>query len=837
MKILNKLTIKHLKENKKRTIVTIIGIILSTALMCGIGLLFSTIRQNSIDMIISENGLYHSKVNVDSNKMDLISKNDDIKNYMYKSSLGYAYVDSKNDYKPYVNLYSASDNYLNSLILLEGNYPENENEVVISEHLIKNGNVNYKIGDKIKLDFGTRISDGVVLTDENSYQVIITDDDKEVLEELTNLKTYEFKIVGIVKRDVLEPYQSPGYSIFTKNIPSSAYTTYITYKKIKDTYKNTDKIVANLGITGEYSKYENNNELLSMYGVSNYGNVISSLNQVIIIILSLVMIACVIVIYNSFAISVMERKKQFGLNASIGATKKQIRYTVFFEAMIVGIIGIPLGILSSYIGIGVLLKLVNYLLPNIFSAPLKLVTYPTFILIPIIFIIITIFLSSLLPAYFASKISPIEAIRQNDDIKIKSKKIKSPKIIRKIFKVEGDLAYKNIKRNKKKYRVTIISLFISIVLFISFSALIKYGIEGSINFTELPSYDYLVDISAPTKLDVVTNKVNEIISNDKVEDYTLFSNKYFELSNIDGVINEKYKNSDDYIKDPSIILMGLDRKNYDKYKNKLKVDSDKTFVINKSSFIKYTNNSRKQISYKMFESISKIDIKLEDDKNYTFDNIYLTLDLPYGVDYSSNDTIILIVPIDTYGDLFGDSYYRTICLSGSKLDEVKKIVADLDKENKVHANIYDVGEELKLMTNIVLVIKILLYGFISLVTLIGVTSVLNTINTSIKLRRKEFAVLRSIGLTPHGFNKILFFESLFFGLTSLIYALPISILIVYLFHIAMSDVVTFSTLLIPYKSIFISIIGVFIIVIISNYYASIKIKKENILDAIREENI
>ena len=104
------------------------------------------------------------------------------------------------------------------------------------------------------------------------------------------------------------------------------------------------------------------------------------------------------------------------------------------------------------------------------------------------------------------------------------------------------------------------------------------------------------------------------------------------------------------------------------------------------------------------------------------------------------------------------------------------------------------------------------------------------------LRRKEFAMLRSVGLTPHGFNKILFFESLFFGLKSLIYGIPVSIGINALISKSIGRV--FNTgMIIPWDSLIISVIGVFIIVIIAMNYASKKIKKENILEALREENI
>ena len=143
---------------------------------------------------------------------------------------------------------------------------------------------------------------------------------------------------------------------------------------------------------------------------------------------------------------------------------------------------------------------------------------------------------------------------------------------------------------------------------------------------------------------------------------------------------------------------------------------------------------------------------------------------------------------------------------------------------------------MQMQKNLLLVIKILMYGFIALVTLIGVTSVFNTINTCIALRRREFSVLRSIGLTKKGFNKILYFESLFFGLKSLLYALPVSLFVVYLIYMSMADVVS-NGFMIPWTSIIIAVISVFIIILLSMLYSSSKIKKDNILEQIIDENI
>ena len=855
MKILNNLTIKHLKANKKRTIVTIIGIILSTALMVGIGLLFSTVRDNSVKMIIDNNGDHHVAIEVEKNKLDFISKNDSVSKYKYKSSLGYSlYEGITNEYKPYINVLTASKEYLEDLKLIEGRLPNNENEIIISEHLETNGEVKLNVGDKIKLNIGDRISKEGILLGDSPYAFEYTCDENNVCtenvdektESLINTKEKEYTIVGIIKRDILEDYSNPGYSAFTVSEPSEMLMVYVNYKNVKDTYKNSQIIAQNLGYkhvndSNYYHEVNYNDNLLAFSGVSNYSNMIDSMAWVIIIILSLVSIACIIVIYNSFAISVMERKKQFGLFSSIGATQKQLRHTVFFEAFIVGIIGIPLGVASAYLGIGIVLMIVNKLLPNMFDFPLALATYPLFIIIPIIFMIITILVSAFLPARSASKVSPIEAIRLNDDIKIKSKKLKTPRII-KLFGVEGEIAYKNMKRNKKKYRITIISLFISIVLFVSFSSLLKYGLTSAYDFTELPKYEYAASFSSDKK-ESIDSIINQVLKIDGIKKYSVYNQTNFLTDNND-YFNKEVLDMENTTNDRiSVNVLSLDNKSYEEYKKQIGLSTDQPILLNTYSYIEYTNNSRKQITVTPYNKISSLEIKTYDEKNnFKLDNIYSTNILPFGIEETYLGIMTIIVNEETYNKLkIDDNYYSSMYLLADNYDEFDKLLDSESKENILtdDVNVYTINikKELQLLSNIVFVIKLLLYGFISLVTLIGVTSVINTINTSIALRKKEFAVLRSIGLTPRGFNKMMLFECLFFGLKSLLYGLPVSFIVIYLFHLSFNGIVSFDSMLIPYGSILMAIFGVFIIVLISMWYATIRIKKDNILDAIREENI
>lgn len=862
MNILNKLTIKHLKMNKKRTIVTIIGVILSTALMVGIGLLFSTFRDYMIDETISYSGDYHTEFSrVDQDKFSLITNNIKVKDYFYSKHLGFANLENgTNEYKPYLDILAVSDNYFDELNLIDGRMPENDSEVVISNHIETNGGVKYNIGDTLELNIGERYFEGESIDEVSPNNDSFMPDEYLELEE-----TKKYKVVGVVERSHYEPFSSSGYRIFTKLTTTDTdkkLDVYVHFKNVKDTYKVSEDIAKQLGYENVgidnvfYREVNYNSSLLALYGVSQYDNMLEGISGILMIVLGLVSVGCIIVIYNSFAISVMERKKQFGLFSSIGATKKQLRKTVLFEAFIIGLIGIPLGLLGGFLGIAIVIKIMNYLIGS--ELTFKLVAYPVFIIIPIIFMIITILVSAFIPARRASKITPIEAIRLNDDIKIKSKKLKTNKLVKKIFGIEGELALKNIKRNKKKYRITIISLFISIVMFITFSSFIDY-IFGSVNdIAFIPDYDIEIYLPKENGLPLKNNVdiIDSILKHEQVDRSVLMASSIDITSTSDfskistNEYNDRFVNAtikENGYTDLNLVVVTND--DFHKYLKELGYTNEKPILFNIMKGVEYTNNSRKTYEIKKYNSTSMpIDLcKLEynEDNEEFINNCYAKVDDYYLADkdlFGSFDFIsyepTLIISEDMTDYYQNNSFNVHIKIAAKKYDKLDKMIEDLPNEVKSHEiNYYNFTEEMKLVKNATLVVKILVYGFICLVTLIGVTSVFNTINTSIALRRKEFAMLRSVGLTPHGFNKILYFESIIFGLKSLLYSLPVSIVLVMLVHVSMSNIMDFNHLMLPIKSIIIAIIGVFIIVLITMMYASNKIKRENILEAIREENI
>ena len=181
MKILNHLTLKHLSMNKKRTLVTIIGIVLSTALMVGIGLLVSTFLSAMQKDASRYTGPYYASfLNVTNNDAEAIKANVNIDAYYSYGVVGYSVVESDNFYKPYLYVVSGNENILKKEDLTEGRLPLNDEEIILPNHL---ENKKYKLNDTITLDIGVRQLDDEEVIDNNiSLRVLYDEENHKWLE-------------------------------------------------------------------------------------------------------------------------------------------------------------------------------------------------------------------------------------------------------------------------------------------------------------------------------------------------------------------------------------------------------------------------------------------------------------------------------------------------------------------------------------------------------------------------------------------------------------------------------------------------------------------------------
>ena len=166
--------------------------------------------------------------------------------------------------------------------------------------------------------------------------------------------------------------------------------------------------------------------------------------------------------------------------------------------------------------------------------------------------------------------------------------------------------------------------------------------------------------------------------------------------------------------------------------------------------------------------------------------------------------------------------------------ELQNEIANIDYDN--NGNIYNFEEQERANNNLSLIISIFLYGFIAVISVIGITNIFNTIATNMALRGREFAILKSIGMTDKEFKRMINYESFIYGLKALIFGLPVGVLLSYLIY-NITGTVYEQEYHLPLRAIIISIIFVFVIIFITMQYSARKTKNQNIIETIRKENI
>ena len=751
--------------------------------------------------------------------------------------------------------------------LKDGRFPSNDKEIVLSEESLKKSNK--KIGDSISFNIGKRVDE-----DGNSREGDLLAYENE---KIINATKKDFKIVGTIEK--------PGFEWNG----SDAVVTGITYLDINNIDKNQDvnvsisvnkpteiyeiapKIAKNLGlklkdVSGDnYNNkqgihYENlsfNEHLLRLQGASVYSNINNSIYMIIIIVTVLVVICTIATVYNAFSISISERKKQFGILNSIGATKSQIIKLVFIEAFIVSVIAIPIGIVCGTISIDLVFRFIQRFFENSFIADMNLrVVYNPYIIIgSILIVLITIGISAILPAITAAKISPLEAIKNSSNLKIG--KVKDSKIVRFIFKTEGVLAYKNLRRNKKKFRITLFSLIISVVIFISFSGFMKLFIKANQVQSSQMNYDLYLYKNGFAEDDKFINELKKVkgIENFSINnEYSIGTNvgenninkgykelieKYFTKENKNDEVVYNFSNSLFFFPgDEAISKLKLKTGKFDK---ETAIKENGIILRNKSYYEELGKKGDVSLTnYKVGDIIDAYEIGY-DEKNdkEIIETVKLkvlatTEDLLPG-QLSSSYMGLDFITYDEVGQKLGFNINKgRMYISTNKEENTRKAIKEIAEKYGYTVN--DEIEYARKNEQSMMAMKVFVYGFVSVISLVSITNIVNTISTNINLRKRELAIIKSIGVTPSGFNKMIYLESLLYGALSLIYGIPIGMGITILMNKTLGDVINLG-MVIPWNAIIISFVGIFIITFIASYIPMKKINKENIIDSIRQESI
>lgn len=949
MNLMKTLTLKNLKLNRKRTIVTIVGIILATALLSALVTLVSSFQYSMIEYQKQKGGDFHVKFsNVKMSELSEFKNNRNIESTFETMGMGFAKLDGcKNEDKPYAYVMATDEAGFERgcFKLIEGRMAKNEDEIVIPRHLKTNGRIDIKVGDEITLDVGKRYDSNTegVISENSAYE--------NEAETLTDTVTKHYKVVGIMERPGygMEDYSAAGYTFVTysdelaaidngtKSEASEADTTLTVYSRYtKKALRNKDAVTADIiGVdeklfekanksSVEMSAEESDRFLKEMenakYDIYMNGYLISyecvfpidgtfkALFTVAAVVALIIILTSVYCIKNSFNISITEKIRQYGMLASVGATRRQIKSSVKTEAAMLGVVGIPVGTMSGILASLILVKVVNALSAGWLNFALSFHTSLPALILAVIMSIATIYFSATGSARRAAKVTPLEAIRNTKEIKIKSAKLKTPAIIGRIWGIGGVISYKNIKRNNKKYRTTVTSIVICSVTFI----VISYFMSMAFSRVGMSyaSTDYNIGINMSCKKDLDIEKLSKLLSGiEGAEDYLVGAGYDFDVSKPEYTkeygeyCGQLYDDSEDVSQE--FLITVLDDKSYDKYASDagIKNAAAGAILVNKGTFDVYNENSSKYVKkemelykykagdtiecgYNVYDDASSDDNAAEgdtesstDDNNAveggtessTEDNsgyvdeetinkgVRKTVDVTIaGVTdkvptcYNGyGNTSLLFMNQKGFESLWADGKSGNEFKPGNAIysayvvaenaDEYQDTFEKETEENPEYSQISfyvsNLDKEMRDEKSLFTLLGVFAYGLIVVIALIGITNIINTLSTGMELRSREFATLRSIGMTDKQFSEMVRLESVFISVKALVIGVPLGILISYLLCVMMNrmdDAIIYEP---PYKAIILCILVVIMLIYAIMKLSMTKLRHNNIIETIKNENL
>lgn len=948
MNLMKTLTLKNLKLNRKRTIVTIVGIILATALLSALVTLVSSFQYSMIEYQKQKDGDFHVKFsNVKMSELSEFKNNRNIESTFETMGMGFAKLDGcKNGDKPYAYVMATDEAGFEKgcFNLIEGRMAKNEDEIVIPRHLKTNGRIDIKVGDEITLDIGKRY-------DSNTESVIWENIAYEhEAETLTDTVTKQYKVVGIMERPGygMEDYSAAGYTFVTysnelaaidngtKSEVNEADTTLTVYSRYtQKALRNKDAVTADIiGVDEKLFEKANNSSvemsaeesdrflkemenakydiyinryLISYECVFPIDGTFKALFTVATVVALIIILTSVYCIKNSFNISITEKIRQYGMLASVGATRRQIKSSVKTEAAMLGVVGIPVGTMSGILASLILVKVVNALSAGWLNFALSFHTSLPALILAVIMSIATIYFSATGSARRAAKVTPLEAIRNTKEIKIKSAKLKTPAIIGRIWGIGGVISYKNIKRNKKKYRTTVTSIVICSVTFI----VISYFMSMAFSMVGMSyaSADYNIGINMSCKKDIDIEKFSKLLSGiEGAEDYLVGAGYDFDVDKpkytkeYGEYCRQLYDDSEDVSQ--MFLITVLDDKSYDKYASDagIKNAAAGAILVNKCTFDVYNENSSKYVKkemelykykagdtiecgYNVYDDASSDDNAAEgdtesstDDNNAveggtessTEDNsgyvdeetinngVRKTVDVTIAgvtdkvpIGYKGYSNTLLFMNQKGFESLWGDgkngneikpgyaSYSAYVVAENADeyQDTFEKETEGNPEYSQISFYVSNLDKQMRDEKSLFTLLGVFAYGLIVVIALIGITNIINTLSTGMELRSREFATLRSIGMTDKQFAGMVRLESVFISVKALVIGVPLGILISYLLCVIMNRMDGAIIYEPPYKAIILCIVVVIMLIYAIMKLSMTKLRHNNIIETIKNENL
>lgn len=848
--ILTKLTLTTMRKNRNRTLSTSVGIILSVFFMTVIVLLASSLSMSMVTAATNKYGSWHvMSKEFTGNMIDDMKTNKIIQDSAYIDSLGYMQIsEPQNTNKPYIHIAETSKNITNFIIcdIKEGRFPETDNEIVVTSQFLKSYPA-FSMGSEIEIDIGQRLSNASnsVLEQNASY----LGNDKEHIQASGNKKVYH--IVGIVDRIPTIEYDfSPGYTFITFN-------TTTTYKNFSKTYLKLQNLPDSLDRVNDYLSSEKiiyNSELLSYLGVTGSENLQDMIFKIVVALIAIVGFSAFILINNSLVTASDERSKQFGVLLSIGMTRIQTILMYLLEVIIIGVISIIAGV---SIGIGFVFSAFQWICKLIIQASyldlaLKIDLNILYLLMVALITFIILMVAAIINALRCIKGSVISKVKRNKEIKIRNQKSKN-----KSANVEWSIITSSFKRYNKKYRYALISLLLSVVLFVVAGSFESYANKYIEEMLPTVDYDIRVIVHQNDFNAIINDQYNTITQISEISNSGWISYASAGLVQLDGleiddnlkkyilshdidklkinyafISNEHFidlckrenKDSNDYFAKDGRVLM------YDNLSYRIdgEICSFPLFQGNSATFPLCYMNKQQWDDYNTTGNLqgNYTNILLKADR-VTKSNLQMELST-----LKNSNGIFVIIPIDMLSEFSNDLPVEAeMYFSALDYKTAQNKIEQLSNESDWNIAVETIAERYEKEKNTYAMYDIFVVVFSIMVSLVSIINAFNAVYSNLMKRRREFAVLQSIGISEKGFNKLIVYECMFLCgvVTSAATVLSLLLSLLLSFSFPLTQYVYF----VPLKHLLIATLCLIIVIFISMIKPATLIKKQNVIETIK----
>lgn len=855
MKIINKLTWRHLWANKKRTVITLFGIIISVAMVTAVFTSVESLMNTMGEITASYDGAWHAKYNeLKSKDVQTLAKQKNVKAIGLSMDLGE--ISSKADSdssKSRTDVLACNQNLFTiySMKPATGRLPVTARELLVTKSFITRNDLKWKVGDTVTLPFTTYSADPQV-------------------EPETAQRTYT--ICGILEND----NQLTGfYSAFCglDDTVTDAMGTYIAHVQFAPLGSNTPKdikaaakAVYGKAVNSDWSDlYTIHTDYLMYNGVQMSDGITRALYGFVAVILLIIILASVFMIYDSFAVSYQQRARYLGMLASVGATRVQKRGSVYFEGFILGCIGIPIGILCGIGGIAVTLRALSdsfmktVMVATGDSIRLHAVVDWKIIVFSVLISALTIFISAWIPAHRASKITPIEALRQTNTVKVKkAKKLKTSRLRQKLFGFEDVLAVKNYKRNAKRSRTVVFALAVSVILFLStanFTGMLTNALDNEYDGMSFDVYESVNSSNGPLSVDLVEKLNKEVSRMPGIESMRICADNEMMVDGLDKQLTAEAKKAN---MDRSVYVLGVDNDTFAALAKEAGIDpsvcqDDKIptgILINR---VHVATEKKQSLVLNPLQgslagqTLTGSMVGYNSEGNELYAKYTAKVAAQMNKEASNLGSFMhptLVVPMHSYlvhfpSVLAEDNIvsYARYYITAQDHDRVYTQVSDLLSDTKgISHTGYDAAAQAETMRALRIVVMTFGYGFITLITLISVMNIINTISSGMEERRREFAMIKSVGMTPRSFKKSIYLENIRYGVMALVWGLPVSLGLDFLMYKILGSSFDYGYTFRWYYYLA-AALAVFAVIGVALLYALDKIKKDNIIETLKRDDI